>query len=870
MRRLWILVICSAILSVCDVCTETTTSSIEFFTTTIAPITTTPFVNTFETTATPTNVSLPALAAKLVRQRRQHPFTIIRHVVRPTKRGTKSRRRYKWPKYKYGSTHSNVGQPISYYKPTKQYLPDISNPPKYSHFEELDLTNHFNSADYEVRPPNGNHYEAQAMDLDFYSHASHAFQELPKVSHIEYSSYDADKEVPTYSYTTTKTKKSKPFHKNAPKQHGGAYEISSSSDFEEAHTFSPPEKVYDMHPMGSYDTPSSANGNKFYEFTSSEANSPSDIHIPATKYGVPDLNIPLLFSPPTKQPDYHAPNPSTVNSYDVYDKKIPNSGYSSSKSSGHHSFAEPPAKTNVEITYSPSYEINLPPSNQKPSLIENYHPTSGNFAEPPVHPPITYSVPKTTAHPPATYQIPQSPDPPSYNQPEPPEPPSYDFYEPHPSPPYETPESQDQPSYDAPESQEPPPYQVPDSPASPSYEEPEPPIHPPSGAFEVPETQPPPFYGAPESPKQPPDADYTSTASHSEYPQPDYITPSEELPINSNYMPPAYNYPKSSYEVPIYDPIPFEASSNEEHETYPPHSFESHNMNGHAQSGSSPVPTVTAPATHTPKQDNGDNVPPSSTIKGRRASSKRKHMRNSTPKHILDTPELEEAFEASQRNKNQFTLNKDADVDESNQVRAQPNSNEGNYFLPTISPDTANDHSYVSTAWNPVRIRGGSTPTVLPAVKGQTSSTPTPTMLRPKGRRPNAVRTSNRQQTMAEYTPASTVTSTRQTTPLNDKGEKRTIVSVDKSRSYSYYGGTPMTPNENGQTLYRTRSNPQRQPTRTPPVTRQKVSARDETAPHRTTKSVFETTYFKSPHNDNYERHLATFVKSLPSNHKLF
>ncbi|XP_036336487.1 extensin-like [Rhagoletis pomonella] len=889
-----------------------TTTPTEYVTTTIAPATTTTIASTAETTM-PLNASepLPTLAAKLVRQRRQHPYTIVRHVVRSTKRGTKSRRRYKYPKYKYGPPSYTVGQPISYYKPIKQYLPEhVPDSPKYSVIDELDLSSHLNSADYEVHPSSGNHYEEQAMDLNFYSHTGNAFQDTPKkVHHIEFSSYDEDKEVPTYAYTSTKTERRKPPRTSysLPKEHsGGAYEMTSSSSgdsgYEDTpHTFTPPENVYDMHPMSSYERPSSPGGNKFYEYTSSDTGSPSDIHIPATKYGVPDLNIPLQFSPPPqKQPSYHAPKASGRSRYNLYDKKIQNSGYSSSKGAGHHNFAEPPTKTNVEITYSPSYEITLPPSNHKPTPVDSYHPAPGNFAEPPPPPPPKYHPPSKPAHPPVSYQAPELHAPPSFSPPEPPSPPTYQIPESHAPPSYETPESHAPPSYEPPESHEPPTYQVPeldsppayqvpDSPAPPSYQAPETPIHPPSGAFEVPEPQPPPLYSAPEEPAQPPTTYETpDPVSQSEYPRPDHVSHQEDLPINSNYMPPAYNYPKSSYEVPIYDPIPFEASSNEEHEAYPPHTFENHHTNGHEQSASSPVPTVNGPAAHEPTSSE-EYVAPTSTTKGRRSSQKRKRLRNSTPavtttKHILDTPELEEAFEASQRQKNHLGLSNDAEVDESNHVQAQRNKNneEPNYFLPTISPDTGSENSYVSTAWNPIRIRSASasTPTALPAAtatKGQTVSASTVTAIRPKGRRYNAGRTAYRQQyAPTAYTPVgNTGTSTRQTTTLNSGREhdQVAVVTVDKSRSYSYYGGSSSTPsNANEYNLYRMRPHQQRQPTRTPAVTRQSGgSARDsETSPHRTTKSVFETTYFKSPRNEDLEHHLATVVQNLPKNHKLF
>ncbi|XP_018794192.1 PREDICTED: extensin-2-like [Bactrocera latifrons] len=920
MRRLWQFVIYATILSLCEVCNGTTAKPYtEDETTTIIPVTTTTNANTFETTTltTATNLSepLPILAAKLVRQRRQHPYTVIRHVVRSSKRGTKSRRRQKWPKYKYGPPNYSIDHPITYYKPTKQYLPEIAEPPKYSSIDELDLTNHFNFADYDGHAQKGNHYEDQTMDLDFYSNTDHSFPEEPKVTHIEYSTYDAKKEVPTYSYTSTKTEIRKPYLKvqsyKGPKHHGGGYEMSSSSSgdsgYEDTHSFIPPDNVYDMHPLSSYDTPSPQHDGNYYDYTPVDTSSHSNTHIPAAKYGVPDTNIPVLFTPPAKQPDYHAPKPTAADSYSIYDKKIPNAGYNSVKTSGHTSFAEPPPKTNVEITYSPSYEITLPPSNHKPTAVEDYRPVPGHFAEPPAEPTPSYHPPKTSGYrPTTTYRIPETPAPPAYSPtPPPPPPPSY-----HPPETHDPPESHAPPSYDIPESHEiasyeetdlhePPSYQSPDihAPTSyevpelpqdpPSYQPPEPPIHPPSSGFEVPAPHPPPAYSAPEPPQppstyDPPDPNLPSPSVPSQYPQPDYISPSNNLPINSKYMPPAYDYPRSSYEVPIYDPIPFEASNNDEHETYPPHTFENQHIDNHAQSASSPIPTADAPATRHPA--NKLNTPSPTTItKAFKVKTKRKRLRNSTPavttKHILDAPELEEAFEAGQRHKNQLALSPDTVVNESNYVEAQRHD-EPNYFLPTITPDVGNDNSYVSTAWNPIRIRAASTPTALPAVtatKAQTASVsvPAPTAARPKERRQNSGRQRQQQQQQSvapSYTSTNGVsTRTRQTTkPLHSASENIAQVTVDKSRSYSYYGGTSTIPKVNDPSTYRTRPNTYRQPTRAPTVTRQNVPTsnrdrdRDEPVPHRTTKSVFETTYFKSPRNEHLERHLGAFAQSLP------
>ncbi|XP_020715049.1 adhesive plaque matrix protein [Ceratitis capitata] len=935
MRRLCKFVFFVAILLLFDVSTVNPANpQPEYDTTTVTPVTTLPpttitevNANTLETTAptpsTSTNLSepLPTLAAKLVRQRRQHPYTIVRHVVRPAKRGIKSRRRQKWPKYKYGPPNYSAAPPISYYKPTKQYLPDFSVPPKYSPIDELDLTKHLNSAEYDGHPPlKSNHYEDQTMDLDFYSNTEHTFEEHPKIEHIEYSTYDDEKEVPTYSYTSTKTEIRKPHLPTSlydeSKMHGSVYKISSSdsgdSGYEDSHSFTPPDNVYDMHPMSSYERPSPSQGNKFYEYSTLDTSGHPNVHIPATKYGVPDTNIPLLYTPPAKQSSYNAPKPTPVETYSMYDKKLPNAGYNAIKSSGHHSFAEPPSKTNVEITYSPSYEITLPPSpaNHKPASADNYHPVPGNFAEPPAPPTPSYHMPEAPPQPPTTYHSPQAPPKRPHRPPAPPPRPSYrppDAHAPpsyqvppdlHAPPPFEVPGSHEISAYDDTETHAPPSFQpteshaptsfpFPETHAPTSFESHEPPIQPPADDFEVPEPHSPPLYSAPEPPPQPPstydppDSNYASPSSHSEYPQPDYISPSKNLPINSKYMPPAYNYPKSSYEVPIYDPIPFEASSHEEHETYPPHTFENQQMDSHSQSASSPVPTVHAPATHTTSAN--DDAPTSvRTTKGLRAKTIRKRLRNGTPavntKHILDTPELEEAFEASQRHKNQLALKPDAEVNESNHVAAQP-SDEPNYFLPTITPDT-NEPSYVSTAWNPIRIRSASTPTALPAApapKAKANSqtpvaAPAPAAVRPRDRRPNGVRQRQlQQQHVSTFTPTNGVGNTRQTTPLHSGSENVAVVSVNKSHSYSYYGGTSSLPNVNDHNLYRTRPNNYRQPTRAPTVTRQNASTREESAvPQRTTKSVFETTYFKSPHNDDLARHLSEFVRNLPKNHKLY
>ncbi|XP_067613688.1 uncharacterized protein [Eurosta solidaginis] len=963
MRQLWKFVICITILTLCLVNGEETSAEyLNTTTTTPAPITTnTTTVDTSETLENATTPELlPTLAAKLVRQRRQHPYTIIRHVVRQAKHSPKSRRRYKYPKYKYGPPNYNTGAPISFYKPVKQYLPELADSPKYSPIDEtLDLTN-FNTADnYDFHPvssssastSNGHHYEDETMDLDFYSHTNSgakSYKKTPKLSQIEYS----NKELPTYSYTSTKTTvSSKPLRSygKSAKKHAPTYG-SSGVDYsaDDAYNFSPPENMYDMHPMGSYDAPSSSHANKFYDFTSVDTNSHSNLHIPAAKYGVPDVSIPLHYMPPPAKPtEYHPQQPSSADSYIVYEKKIPNAGYSSSKDSVQHDFAEPPAKTKVEITYSPPYEIPLPPAKHKPAPannyqpppppadkyhpapVEKYHPIPGNFAEPPPPPPPpSYKTPKTSAHPPPTYNVPA---PPPYKHPTPPPTTNYHAPEAHvpPAPPiyyqetehessdpnsyghtdlqesyesYETPETHaptnfEEPelnapvSFEQPESHAPHSFDQPDSHAPPSFQVPHPPIKEPADSFELPEPHAPPVYSAPSAPaEETHEPNYSITSSHSEYPQPDYITPSKDLPINSNYMPPAYNYPKSSYEVPIYDPIPFEASSAEEHETFPPHNFvNQHIDSGHTPAASSPIPTSNAPATHVPSNNEEENTaaaPPTRTTKLQRPFKKRKRLRNSTStvstKHILDTPELEEAYEANQqrKKKHQLALSNDADVNESNNVEAKP-SNQPNYFLPTVSPDIVNDQNYISPAWNPVRIRAISTPTALPAALGGKAQTPPPAstvgIVRSKGRTQPSLRTSttNRQQSSASFTPSHGLTRTRQTTPVHNEGgeQKVAVISVDKSHSYSYYDGTSAPPSTKNANVQRLRSSQKRQQQQqqlahTPAVTiRQKAPTRDHTTSQRTTKSVFETTYFKSPRNDRY---LEQTVQNLPKNHKLF
>ncbi|KAL7731999.1 hypothetical protein ACLKA6_015763 [Drosophila palustris] len=475
---------------------------------------------------------------------------------------------------------------------------------------------------------------------------------------------------------------------------------------------SPPETSYEHTPHQKYGVPPPVH--QSFEPTSyetPESHGPSHPAPPSTHYGVP--------SAPAHVPSYTHPGPPPApDSYSIYEQKIPNAGY-------HQSFAEPPRApqpppvhgSNYEIAYSPpAYEISTSYQDNEPDYEQSY-PASvgsahdGHFAEPPPPPPAPpqhppqYHPPQHAppAHPPAY----SPPAPPSYSPPAPPS------YSPPAPPPYSPPA--------------PPPYSPP---APPSYSPPHPPPHPPqhpSTSYDQPEAQPPSSYTNVElhpHPNPPP--------AQQHYPNENYVLPSEELPLNQNHKFPSFDFPKSSYEVPIYDPIPFEASNKEEQESYPPILPDSSSndlpTDAHA-SGSSQSPTARRKRKRRP-----------STI---------------SKKHTLDVPELQEAYDAYDAS---HVHVRGTDLD------TAAHGSRSRYVTSTTTTTTTT----LSTPapWSPMRVRTTSSGGFIPTIITSTPP-PSPTTSRIRGRGTSRFRS-------------------RPTT----EAASSTAVTIEKSRSQSYYDGT--------------------------------------------------------------------------------
>ncbi|XP_034489424.1 early nodulin-75, partial [Drosophila innubila] len=551
-----------------------------------------------------------------------------------------------------------------------------------------------------------------------------------------------------------------------------------------------PHQKYGVPPLhqsfepSSYETPESYVSNHYAPPPAPPASSAS----PSTHYGVP--------SAPAHVPSYTHPGPPPApDSYSIYEQKIPNAGY-------HQNFAEPPRappaghSSNYEISYSPpAYEISTSYQDSEPQYEHNYEPPAsahdGHFAEPP--PPAPPQHP-SSYHPP--------PHAPSYSPPAPPQhPPSYS--PPHPpqhSPPYSPPH---------------PPQHAPSHPSqhAPPHAPPHPSQHPPSN-YAQPEAQPPSSYTNVELHPKP------NPAQH--YPNENYALPSEELPLSPNHKFPSFDFPKSSYEVPIYDPIPFEASNKEEQESYPPILPDSSSndlpSDAHA-SGSSQSPTT------------------------RRKRKRRPSTALISKKHTLDVPELQEAYDADSHVHVRGT-DLDTAAHGSRYVEQKRN-----YVTSTASTSTVT----TPAPWSPMRFRttssGGFIPTII------TSTPPSQTTSRSRSRGTSRFRS-------------------RPTTEASS-----TAVTIQKSRSQSYYDGTIAPPHYQqfpGQTGRGTR------PTRpgqgrgggAPPggitLALQPGTERNPTL-KRTTKGVFDTTLFKSPQSDRELEHkLHMLRQNLPKNHKLY
>ncbi|EDW05409.2 uncharacterized protein Dmoj_GI14581 [Drosophila mojavensis] len=302
------------------------------------------------------------------------------------------------------------------------------------------------------------------------------------------------------------------------------------------------------------------------------------------------------------------------------------------------------------------------------------------------------------------------------------------------------------------------------------------------------------------------------------YPQENYAPPSEELPLTPNHKFPSFDFPKSSYEVPIYDPIPFEASNKDEQESYPPILPE--NTPNEVPSDD----THTAGSSRTPTKS--------------RKRKRRPALATVSKKHTLDVPELQEAYDADAHVHARDT---DLDTAAHGSRHVEQKRKYVSYVTPSISPTTTT--TTTSAPWSPMRVRPTSSNGFIPTVV--TSTPPT----RSRGRGTSRFRSRN---------PSTEATST--------------VVTIEKSRSQSYYDGTIAPPTYQQFTVGRgarpTRPTQLRGGGTTPVLN---GGTERNATPRRTTKGIFDTTLFKTPQSDReMERKLLALRQNLPKNHKLY
>ncbi|XP_023295841.2 adhesive plaque matrix protein [Lucilia cuprina] len=711
------------------------------------------------------------IAEALIRYRRQPPRTIVKHIVRPKRFKMK---RVKRPKIKYSFAEP---PPALYYtrKPTINFKKPTFDSSVIEEFSHMNVE----SANFDLPPSS---YESQSMDLDLYKHhepiIETSYKEIqkpptytytaPEVSYKE-PSYSVVQKAPTYSYTapevsfkeTTKpivTYSYAPAKTRKPHSQYGVpneyiYTTGYDKPSDNKYTFEAPKAskpIYTEVENPYYN----AHGKNEYTYSKPSKEVP---RIPATSYGVPDVHLPVSGSH-----DY--------NKYSVVEQKP---SYTPTKPETYH-FAEPPQpEPSVEITYSPSYEINIP------SPHENSY--SGVKHSPPHHPP----------------------------------------------PSHEKPSYQDYPKYEEPPQQYHPPIN-----------------HSPSDS-----------YGSPPQdnyehtgPSYQEGSDTNQPASYQPAPptgDDHYIPSSQNLPISVNHKQPPYDYPKSSYEVPIYDPIPFDSSNNQEREIYPPQTLD-HTNRQHSSTATEYQGEPNNLSEQRPESEEAlpDDVhssgtrpqttlqKPKSPINHLRRTRKRKRTKGSsttvsTTKHILDVPELEEAFEKENRQKHEKTQELDA--------------NESHYVENINKQNNNNNKVYSNGPWNPMKIR--TSPLMVTTPSSTTSAL-------------NIMSTKNRR---FHYKQGRT-TATTTTTTTTEAPTKVEIISIEKSRSKTFFDGVVSKPKVFNPNFFRNRYRQESTSTEPPQV----MSTNENKVSKRTTKNIFDTTIFKSPLTDR------DVYRNLPKNHKLF
>ncbi|XP_034109725.1 uncharacterized protein LOC117571614 [Drosophila albomicans] len=740
---------------------------------------------------------------------------LIRYRRQPPKRNKQRRRvkgKYGPPSYPRGPSHSHGPPghpPVSYYKPASSSYPSHLEEPSFSieDFQHLK----FDGADFHIPASS---YEAQSMDLNLYSHEQedNDLYGAHKFPSLEYSfpgdespALGSDEHTPHQKYGVP-PQQSHSHYSSIPSYSGGSGP-SYSSGPSHSHSSSSGYSSGPSHSSG-YSSGSSHSSNSGY----------SSGHSPSSSYSSGSSH-----SPSSSYSSGHSSSSSSGYS------SGPSHSSGSSYSSGHSSSSSYSPSHNSDPIPSLSYETN---SYETPDtyIPQQYGPPAA--AAPPAPPSTRYGVPSAPAHVP------------SYSQPGPPPPPdSYSIYEqkipntgyhqnfaepPRPSPNYEIAYS-------------PPAYEISTSyqPKQPSYQPP-----PASSAHDGHFAEPPPAAPSPYTPPQqhhhqqqqpaeppssygPPDAQvptsYTNVELHptaQQYPSENYALPSEELPLNPHHKFPSFDFPKSSYEVPIYDPIPFEASNKEEQESYPPILQDP---------GSNALPPSDAHASGTTQKSRKRKRRPSSAVISK--------------KHTLDVPELQEAYDADSHVQVRGT-----DLDTAAYGSRYVEQKQRHYAAATSTTTTP-------APWSPMRMRSTSSGSFIPTII--TSTPPTPTQSSSSSSRSRSRGTSRYHQRTA-----STVEGNSET--------PSTAVTIQKSRSKSYYDGTIAPP------TYRQFGRGTR-PTR--PVQSRGVGATLALQPgternptlKRTTKGVFDTTLFKSPQTDReMERKLSALRQNLPKNHKLY
>lgn len=712
------------------------------------------------------NATLPP-AEKLIRSRR-HPAW--RHGSKRSKR-----RRVKGPppKIRYGPPSHQAGPPISYTHYKSHSLPPSLPPSFATHIEEpsyaIEDFQHlkFDASDFHIPASS---YEAQSMDLNLYSHEDNDIYGAHKFPSLEYTfTEDHHDSPPSSSYAHTPHQK----YGVPPLQQS----IGPSSSYE-------PESYVSSH---HYVPPPAAPATHYGPPPSTNYGAP-----PSTKYGPPSST---KYGPPPSTK--YGPPPATH--YAEPPSAPPSSHYGVPAAPPSTQYGVPSAPAHV-----PSYShVEPPPPPDSYSIYEQKLPNAGyheqSFAEPPK------AAPPAPAHN-SNYEIAYSP-------------PAYEI-----STSYQAHDTQYEQNYQPPSSAHDgrfaePPQHAPTPQHTPSYT--------PQHTQQQPPQHSPPQHPLPQhTPQQHPSSNYVLPEQPVQsYPQDDYALPSEELPINPNPKFPSFDFPKSSYEVPIYDPIPFESSNKEEQESYPPilPDHTSNDLPSDAQTASSSQTT---------------------------ARSRKRKRRPSlvSKKHTLDVPELQQAYDADSSHV-QVARGTDLDTVAHGSHYVHHKRNYSSFVTPSTTSTTT---TTTPAPWSPMRQRSTANTAFVPTI---ITSTPSPPQ-------------HNRNRGTSRYRSRTASTPT-------------TAVTIEKSRSQSYYDGTIAPPSNYQQQQHqygRGSSSSSGRPTRPPrggatgaSLALQPGATERHPTHKRTTKGVFDTTLFKSPQSDREMEHKLNILRqNLPKNHKLY